>query len=156
LKAGENPLKAKRQFRPSPPHPLRDIGMATLTTGMRRGEILGLRWDYIRLDNRLTILPITKKNTVRVIPINDTLHRFLSEMPEKTGYVFRNRNGAYVGDIKHSFTSACRKAGITNFRFHNLHYTYACYLAMRGVHIRVLCPSSAMIEQMEEKISLHF
>src|SRR5512136_1197972 len=59
-------------------------------------------------------------------------------MPEKSGYVFKNRNGRHIGDIKHSFTSACRKAGITDFRFHDLRHTYASHLAMRGVHIRAL------------------
>jgi len=73
---------------------------------------------------------------VRVLPINDTLHRILSEMPEKSGYVFGN--GKPITDVKHSFTSACRKAGITDFRFHDLRHTYASHLAMRGVHIRAL------------------
>jgi transcriptional regulator with XRE-family HTH domain len=48
--------------------------------------------DYIGLDNRLIILPVTKNNTVRVLPINDTLCRILSEMPEKSGYVFGHGN----------------------------------------------------------------
>ena len=99
-------------------------------------EISGLKWDYIRLDNRLIILPVTKNNTVRVLPINDTLHRILSEMPEKSGYVFGN--GKPITDVKHSFTSACKKAAITDFRFHDLRHTYASHLAMRGVHIRAL------------------
>ena len=99
---------------------------------------MGLKWAYVRLDNRLIILPVTKNNTVRVLPINDTLHRILSEMPEKSGYVFGNGNGGHVGDIKHSFTSACRRAGITDFRFHDLRHTYASHLVMRGVHARVL------------------
>jgi hypothetical protein len=76
---------------------------------------LGLRWDYVRLENRFIILPITKNNTSRVVPINETLYIILSEMPEKTGYVFGNGNAGHVGDIKHSFTSAFRKAGITDF-----------------------------------------
>ena len=112
--------------------------MVALTTGMRRGAILRLKWDYIRLDNRLIILPVTKNNTVRVLPINDTLHRTLSEMLKKAGYVFGKGNGGHIENIKHSFTSACRKAGITDFRFHDLRYTYARHLAMRGVHIRAL------------------
>jgi len=123
---------------PPPPHPLRDIVMVALTTGMRRGEILGLKWDYMRLENRLIILPVTKNNTVRVLPINDTLYRILSEMAREASYVFGNGNGGDIGDIKHSFTSACRKAGITDFRFHDLRHTYASHLAMRGVHIRAL------------------
>jgi integrase len=105
---------------------------------MRWGEIMGLKWDYIKLDNRLIILPVTKNNTVRVLPINDTLHRILSEMPEKSGYVFRNKDGGHIGDIKHSLTSVCRKAGITDFRFHDLRHTHASLLTMTGVHIRAI------------------
>jgi len=112
--------------------------MVALTTGMRWGEILGLKWDYIKLENRLIILPMTKNNTVRVLPINDTLHRILSEMPEKSGYVFGNGKGGHVGDIKRSFASAYRKAGITDFRFHDLRHTYASHLAIREVYIRAL------------------
>jgi site-specific recombinase XerD len=43
-----------------------------------------------------------------------------------------------VGDIKHSFTSVCKRAVIQDFRFHALRHTYASHLAMRGVHIRAL------------------
>ena len=104
----------------------------------RQGEILGLKWDYIKLDNRLIILPITKNNTSRVVPVNDTIYNILSDMPQKSGYVFGNGNGGHIGDIKRNFHTACRKAGITDFRFHDLRHTYASHLAMRGVHIRAL------------------
>ncbi len=80
--------------------------MVALTTGMHREEILGLRWDDMRLDNRLIILPVTKNNTVRVLPIKGSLFRSLAEMPEKSGYVFGNGNGGDIGGVKHSFTSA--------------------------------------------------
>jgi hypothetical protein len=91
-----------------------------------------------RLESRFIILPITKNNTSRVVPINETLYRILAEMPQKSGYVFGNGNGGHVGDIKDSFTSTCRRAGIADFRFHDLRHIYASHLAMRGVHIRAL------------------
>ena len=71
--------------------------MVGITTGMCRGEISGLKWDYVRLESRFIISPITKNNTVRVLPINDTLYRIRSEIPEKSGYVFGNGNGGHIG-----------------------------------------------------------
>ena len=105
---------------PPPPHPLRDIVMVALTTGMGRGEILGLKWDDVRLGNRLIILPITKDNSVRVLPINDTLYRTLMEMPEKTGYVFGNGMAGISGISniplhRHARRRASRTFGSTTY-----------------------------------------
>lgn len=79
-----------------------------------------------------------KNAASREVPINDTLHRMLSEMPERSGYVFGNGNGGHVWGIKHSFTLVCRKAGVTDFGFHEMRHTYASHLAMGGVHTRAL------------------
>lgn len=121
---------------PPPPHPLRNIILMALTTGMRRGEILGLRWDYIKLENRLMVLPMTKNNTVRVVPINETLATVLEAMPSKTGWVFGN--GKPMVNVLRSFKAACKRADITDFRFHDLRHTYASHMTMKGVHARVL------------------
>jgi len=83
-------------------------------------------------------LVINKNNSAQVVPINNTLYKIFLDKPEKTEYVFGNGNGGHAGDIKHSFTSACRKASITDFGFHDLRHTYASHLAMKGVHIRAL------------------
>jgi len=123
---------------PLPPHPLRAIITVALTTGMRKSEILGLKWDYIKPDNRFIILPVSKNNTVRVIPMNDTLLRSLAELPRESEFVFWNSRGKHLEDVKRSFGTACRRAGIENFRFHDLRHTYASHLAMRGVHMRAL------------------
>lgn len=123
---------------PDPPNPLRAIVTVALTTGMRKGEILGLKWDYIRFENRHIILPNTKNNTVRVVPMNGPLIKALEELPRLSEYVFGMAAGKHIGDIKKGFTAACKRAGIENFRFHDLRHTYASHLAMRGVHMRAL------------------
>jgi hypothetical protein len=78
---------------------LREAAWAGIPPVSERRQI---RW----LESCFIILPITKNSTSLVVPINDTLHRILSEMSQKSGYVFGNGNGGHVRDIKHSFTSA--------------------------------------------------
>jgi integrase len=123
---------------PAPPHPLRAIVTVALTTGMRKGEIFGLKWEYIKPESRFIILPVTKNNTVRLIPANDTLLRTLENLPRESEFVFLGRKHKPFVDLKISFKQACAKAGIEEFRFHDLRHTYASHLAMRGVHMRAL------------------
>jgi len=123
---------------PLPPNPLRAIVIVALTTGMRKSEILGLKWDYIKPNDRFILLPVTKNNTVRVVPMNNTLLNALVDLPRESEFVFWNARGKHLGDVKRSFATACRKAGIENFRFHDLRHTYASHLTMRGVHMRAL------------------
>jgi len=59
-------------------------------------------------------------------------------MARKAGYVFGNGNGGHISDIKHSLTSACKNAGIVDFRFHPPWHAYVSHLAMRDVHIQAL------------------
>ena len=41
-----------------------------IQTGMRRGEILGLRWEHVDLDRRIVLLPITKNGNSREVPLS--------------------------------------------------------------------------------------
>jgi len=61
-----------------------------LNTGMRRGEILGLKWEQIR--NGFIYLTKTKTSEPRQIPINDTLEALFRQIRKESGlkskYVF--------------------------------------------------------------------
>ena len=41
-----------------------------IETGMRRGEILGFRWEHVDLDRRIAYLPLTKNGSSREVPLS--------------------------------------------------------------------------------------
>jgi len=115
----------------------RDIVITALNTGMRKGEILNLKWDNIDLTHGFILLSTTKNGERREIPINQTLKDLFTNMPSRFrgGYVFCDAEGKPYQDIKRSFNTACRKAGIKDFHFHDLRHTFASHLVMAGVDI---------------------
>ena len=46
------------------------IVVFAIETGMRRGEILGLRWEHVDLDRRIAYLPLTKNGSSREVPLS--------------------------------------------------------------------------------------
>lgn len=108
-----------------------------LHTGMRRGEILSLDWNLIDLKRRLIVLEITKNNERRAVPINDTLYEILCDHRNevKKGKLFPDLNGNMVSM---AFRRACKKAGIEDFRFHDLRHTFASHLSMSGSNQRTV------------------
>ncbi len=118
------------------PH-LRPIVTVALHTGMRRGEILGLKWEQVDLRHGFILLDKTKNKERREIPIDDTLRELFEEIPHsvESVYVFTDKDGNPYKSVKRSFNTALRKAEIHDFRFHDLRHTFASHLVMAGVDI---------------------
>jgi integrase len=119
------------------PH-LKPIVITALNTGMRKGEILNLKWDNVDLKHGFILLDITKNGERREIPINDTLKGVLQGITRRLDipYVFYdNAAGKPYGDVKRAFATACRKAKIADFHFHDLRHTFASQLIMAGVDL---------------------
>jgi len=134
----------------SSPKYLRNIIECALNTGMRRGEILSLKWDQIR--NGFIYLKETKTKEPRQIPINNTLEALFKNIRKENGlkskYVFLydgqiieaksgkgrkpKKEPQPVRNIKKAFKSALKRAGINDFRFHDLRHTFASQLLMKG------------------------
>lgn len=113
------------------------IVVVALNTGMRKGEILNLRWRDIDLTNRFIHIETSKSGKRRDIPMNDLLTETLKYGIKKPGfeYVFCDDNREPFTRLDRSFKTALKRAGITNFRFHDTRHTFAAYLAMEGISI---------------------
>ena len=119
---------------------LKPIVVTALNTGMRRGEILNLKWDQVDLKHGFILLDRTKNGERREIPINRTLEAlFLDKSLIRRidiPYVFYDPvTGNPYQDVKRSFNTALRKAKIRDFHFHDLRHTFASHLVMSGVDI---------------------
>jgi len=118
------------------PAKTRTIVVFAMNTGMRKSEILNLKWSDVNLTNRTITLDKTKTNERRIIPINDTVYRELVSInsDNNEGLVFGNQKV----NLRRCFTDGLRKAGIKDFCFHDLRHTFASHLAMSGVNINVI------------------
>ncbi len=118
---------------------LKSIVITALNTGMRRGEVLGLKWSQISLPQRLIRVERTKSGKVRFIPINDFLFHEFQRLARANGsaeYVFLNpRNRKRLVDTSTGFDTANKRAHITGLRFHDLRHTFASRLVARGVDL---------------------
>jgi integrase len=76
------------------PH-LRSIDITALHTGMRKSEILGLKWQEVDLGAKTITLRQTKNNETRVIPLNQILYDELVQLPRPlhAAYIFCHANG---------------------------------------------------------------
>jgi len=118
---------------------IRPIIIIALNTGMRRGEILKLRWQNVNLDRKFITVERTKSGKIRKVPMNTLVEKNLRELWKKRGnekYVFWNGNTRKpIQDVKTAFKNACRRAGIEGLRFHDLRHTFATNLVESGVDI---------------------
>lgn len=115
-----------------------EIVFTALNTGMRKGEMQSLTFDDVDFEQKLITVNKTKTNEVRYIPINNELFAILKELRDSNPhwhYVFSKEDGTAYGNWRLAFQKACQRAGIKDFRFHDLRHTFASYLAMEGYNV---------------------
>lgn len=89
-----------------------------IETGMRRSEILNLRWSAIDLDKGIATLPDTKNGTQRSVPLTQKSVSILSNVEVVTDRVFPVTSAA----VRQSWDRLVKRAGIENLRFHDLRH----------------------------------
>jgi integrase/recombinase XerD len=127
----------RRLLSASPSH-LKPILEMAVQTGMRFEELLGLRWEQVNLERREVRLVVTKTNLPRVVPLSDRAVAVFVASPRvgQSPYVFTNPNtGQRYRNVRHSFRKACSRAGIRDFRWHDLRHTFASWHVQSGTDL---------------------
>jgi integrase len=122
---------------------LRQVIQFALHTGMRRGEILGLKWSDINFQTHVAVIPATraKGKRERVIPLNAVAFKIIQDIPHpinREALVFSNQNGKIWDRLRKQWEHARTLAGLKDFRFHDLRHTFASKLAMSGISLTVI------------------
>lgn len=127
-------LEAVRQGPPS----LEVVVVLALYTGMRYGEIMGLRWQNIDFARKRLVLEKTKNGSKRGIPLTEpsleVLIRWaaLHSSAQKDSLLFPSESGDKPFSVRTSWRTAVKKASIEDFHFHDLRHCTASYMAMTG------------------------
>ena len=112
------------------------VVVLALSTGMRRGEIMSLRWTQVDLVNGRILLFETKNDTSRAVPLAGRALAMMTDLAQERGLetdlVFYGEVVNQPVDLTKPWTTALAKAKVTNFRFHDLRHSAASYLAMNG------------------------
>jgi len=108
---------------------------------MRQGEILDLRWRYVDLSKRTAAVMRSKNGERRTIPLNATAVGVLEAGSKvrhiRSDYVFASKAGTRLEkrNVARAFYQAMDRAGVEEFRFHDLRHTFATRLAQAGVDL---------------------
>ncbi len=121
---------------------LEPLVVLAMNTGMRKGEMLTLKWSHINMEDRyLTIRSENAKSkTKRTIPLNNTVFDMLTVWQKQnadTELVFEH-DGNALPTYQYQWETLLKDAGIQNFRFHDLRHHFASKLVMKQVDLNVV------------------
>lgn len=115
------------------------IVVLALSTGARKMELLTLTWADIDLTRQSIILHETKNDERRVLPLKsyalELIKKLSSNSSPDSDYIFPAKGKNQPIDIRTAWENALIKAGIKDFRFHDLRHSTASYLAMNGANL---------------------
>lgn len=136
----------------TPQQYLKDLFITAFYTGMRLGEILSMKWNWIDFQQNIIKVQCsesftTKSKKERIIPISQTLRNvLLNQFPkvidvDKNNYIFIRVPGIKLNEnfVSKQFKKSVRAAGLDDkIHFHTLRHSFASMLVQRGVSLYVV------------------
>ncbi|OGW03020.1 MAG: hypothetical protein A2W77_09420 [Nitrospinae bacterium RIFCSPLOWO2_12_39_16] len=112
---------------------LRPLLLFALHTGMRRGEILSLKWADVDFTRKTVTVVKSKNGEKRTTPMSKTLYAMLKDQKVRdiSGRVFP----ISVRSLREAYGKAVERAELENFTFHDLRHTFATKLVQNGVDL---------------------
>jgi integrase len=122
---------------------LRPLVLVALNTGLRRGELLGLKWDAVNFAAKLltVVAETAKSGHTRRVPLNPEALSVLTAWRERCGnpnpdsLVFPGPAGERMTRIDTSWATLMLKSGLRNFRLHDCRHHFASRLVQAGVDL---------------------
>lgn len=115
------------------------VVVLALSTGARRMEILGLRWQHVDIARGMITLHETKNGERRVLTLTSLALELMKQHAKvrtlNCDFVFPAKSFDKPMDITTPWETALKRAGIKDFRFHDLRHSAASYLAMNGASL---------------------
>ena len=106
-------------------------------TGCRLGEVLSLKWEGVDFDCCCLRLSDSKTGK-RTIPLNNSAVKVLHHVQKQADnhYVFCGKKpGAPLATIQRTWEHIRKKAGIPEFRIHDLRHSFASFMIKNGVSL---------------------
>ena len=115
------------------PAPYRDAVATLFDTGLRRGELVALRWADVDLGRGVLTVRVSKSGRDRMVPLTPRVSEILARLPRTGETVFPEVNPMY---LTHKFPGWAKRAGIAApMRLHDCRHVFASGLARAGVPI---------------------
>jgi len=115
------------------------IVLMAIATGMRKNEILNLKWADVDLSRQTALIEEPKNGQRRSVVLIEQIVARLEVLKDataaKSAYLFPGKSNLKPIDIKSAWYRATKAAKLEDFRFHDLRHTAASYLAMDGASI---------------------
>ena len=131
---------AKRRIGPLPRH-LADMASSSLSTGLRRANLAGLRWDSVDLKNRRAWVRPDQAKARKAIPVplnEDAIGVMARQVDEHCESVFSFRRKQVHRLSTKAWHSARQRPRITDFLRHGLRHTRASWLVQDGAALFAL------------------
>jgi len=137
--------EAERLLGELPTH-LADMAQFSLETGLRRSNVTGLQWSQVDLVRRVAWIhpDQAKARKAITVPLSDTAiavlrrQRGKKRKPECVESVFVYHGKQVYQTVNTAWREACKRAGIRDFRWHDLRHTWASWHVQRGTPLQVL------------------